>query len=280
MSPLLRRLLAVSGPVALLAVGGCGRIGYDPLEGPLTNDAQPAESGLAAEAASGSADAGGVVGDATIAEVGGDGPAAQTDGSGTDNTGASDAVPDNTGSAEAALDGADGRVVTNGGVEICDGLDNDCDGIVDNGGVCGAGCTGATYGGHAYACCTTPVAFDAAAADCASKSMLLVRVDDAAENQFLYDIAFANPANTSTAYWPWIGGHDIATPVEWMWADGTVFWTGRNNGSPVAGLYSNWASAAPTDASGTYCTTMQRGGNGTWVDRGCANVQPYFCEGY
>jgi hypothetical protein len=280
LSPSLRRFLAISGPVGLLAVGGCGRIGYEPLGPPLTNDAERAESGLPAQAASGGTDAGGAIGDATIAGDGGDAPSALTDGGGADGTGMANAVPD-TGTADAASDGSgEGCVVTNGGVEICDGLDNDCDGVVDNGGVCGAGCTGATYGGHVYASCTTPVPFSGAATDCASKSMRLVRVDDAAENQFLYSIAFANPANLSNAFWPWIGGSDIATPVEWMWADGTVFWTGRNNGSAVGGLYTNWAAAAPTDASGTYCTAMQRGGNGTWVDRGCANVQPYFCEGY
>lgn len=260
MSPSLRRFLATSGRLALLAAGACGRIGYDPLNDRVAYDAEPAEAGSVGDAGSEGDDGGRAVGDATLGED------ADASGGPKDGT-ASDAA-------------GEGCVVTNGGVEVCDGLDNDCDGVVDNGSVCGPGCTGATWGGHAYASCTTALGFNAAATDCASKSMRLARVDSAAENQFLYAIAFANPANTSTAFWPWIGGHDIATPVEWQWADGTVFWMGRNNGSLVAGLYSNWASAAPTDASGTYCTVMQRGGNGTWVDRGCANVQPYFCESY
>jgi hypothetical protein len=267
-----RRFLTTAGRVALLAALACGRIGYDPLGGPLANDAESAESGNVAEAASGGGDAGGSIGDATIAESGEDSQSAHADGAGgADGTGVADALSDGAGEA---------CVVTNGGIEVCDGLDNDCDGVVDNGGVCGPGCTGTTFGGHAYAFCTTAHIFNDATSDCASKSMRLARVDDAAENQFLYAIAFANPANTSTAFWPWIGGHDIATPLEWLWADGTAFWAGRNNGSAVAGLYSNWASASPTDASGTYCTTMQRGGNGTWVDRGCSNLQPYFCEKY
>jgi hypothetical protein len=62
--------------------------------------------------------------------------------------------------------------------------------------------------------------------------------------------------------------------------DGTVFWSGAKGGSPVGGLYSNWASASPGDSTGTSCATLTHSGTLTWVDRGCSNIQPYLCEAY
>ena len=72
----------------------------------------------------------------------------------------------------------------------------------------------------------------------------------------------------------------MSSPVQWLFADGTVFWTGRNSGSAVAGLYTNWASASPSDGSGSYCATMNNAGGNVWVDRRCTNLQPYVCEAY
>ena len=109
------------------------------------------------------------------------------------------------------------------------------------------------------------------------QSMRLARIDDAAENQFLADFAFAGLAN-AVATWPWFGASDIATPVQWAFVDGTVFWSGRNNGSAVGGLYTNWASASPSDGSGTYCATLSHGSSLNWVDRTCSGLQPYLCE--
>ena len=183
------------------------------------------------------------------------------------------------GGAGDAGDAGDACVVTNAGVEQCDGLDNDCNGTSDDGAVCGNQCAGATYGGHAYAFCSTARTFADAATDCQSKSMRLARIDDAAENEFLADLAFAGLAN-AVAHWPWFGASDIATPVQWAFVDGTVFWSGRNNGSAVGGLYTNWASASPSDGSGTYCATLSHGSSLNWVDRTCSGLQPYLCESY
>lgn len=79
--------------------------------------------------------------------------------------------------------------------------------------------------------------------------------------------------------WPWFGGHDDTTP-SWSYPDGTVFRTGTKGGMAVGGMYTNWASASPGDASGTYCTTLSHSGTLTWVDRGCAEVHPRLCERY
>ncbi len=290
------RSLAAFGPTVVLAIGGCGRIGYDLLPG------EDAGAGDASESGRTPASSGGVTGssggDAATADGGDDAAgAARTDGTtgdangASDSSGASDAgvtdganAPDGTSGTDAAngSDGAgDACVVTNGGVERCDGLDNDCNGVIDDGSVCGSQCIGATYGGHAYAYCSTPRSFGDATTDCSAKSMRLARVDDAAENQFLGGLAFAAyPGVNTVTIWPWIGAADRATPGEWFWPDGTVFWSGTKSGSPVGGLFSNWASASPGDGSGTYCATVQHTASLAWVDRGCSNVQPYLCEAY
>jgi hypothetical protein len=112
--------------------------------------------------------------------------------------------------------------------------------------------------------------------------MRLVRVDDDPENQFVASIAFAGyaPGVNAPSMWPWLGGAARATPVEWFWSDGAVFWSGRANGSPAGGLYSNWGSANPGDTTGTRCVTMDRTSKVAWVDRVCAELHPYVCEAY
>jgi hypothetical protein len=203
----------------------------------------------------------------------GGGGTAGTGAGGTAGTGAGGAT--NTGGSGGAC------TVTNAGVEACDGVDNDCNMVVDEGAVCGTNCTGATYGGHAYAFCSTPLTFVDAVAACGTKSMRLSRIDDANENGFLAGVAFAAVGSQNTpSIWPWFGASDSATPVQWSFQDGAVFWTGKNNGAAVGGLYSNWAAASPTDATGTYCATLSHSGALNWVDRNCTNTHPYLCEAY
>jgi hypothetical protein len=173
-------------------------------------------------------------------------------------------------------------VVTNGGVEICDGIDNDCSGTPDDAAACASGCTGYSYNGHAYAFCTTPMSYADAGASCQAQGMRLVRVDDSAENDFVFTTAFAGVAqsNNSNTLWPWLGAYDTATPLQWQWPDGAVFWSGRLNGSPVGGLYSAWDASSPSDTSGTYGAVIEHNTSRLWHERDGTSLQPYFCERY
>lgn len=298
-------------------LAGCGRIGFDLL---AENDAQTRSSGGAAAMDSGGVpghgggNGGALAGDATVptggsandatigVETGGaagasggsggasdaGGGAGSANGGASGGAGGSGAGGGGAGGADATADaGADassdagaGCVPT--GVETCDGLDNDCNGDTDEGDVCGADCTGATYAGHAYAFCSTPTLFAGAREICNLKSMRLARIDDADENAFAASIAFsAYPAGFNPVrIWPWIGGTSVADPVQWVWEDGDVFWSGRNNGSAVGGLYSNWASASPLDTSGTFCAALSNAATLIWVERSCDTLQPFLCEAY
>ena len=143
----------------------------------------------------------------------------------------------------------------------------------------GASCLTATYGGHTYAFCEGLLAWTDAAADCGAKGMRLVRIDDGAENTWVQMIAFAGVTSTSSVYWPWIGGDDLAVVGDWRWSDGALFWRGGSNGAAQGGLYSNWAAGCPTNGGGaTDCAIFQHAA--FWTDFQCTRLQRYICEQY
>jgi hypothetical protein len=134
------------------------------------------------------------------------------------------------------------------------------------------------YNGHEYAFCSNAVDHATAAASCEALGMLLVRIDDAAEKDWLHGICFAAVGTDNvSAVWPWIGASDEAVAGEWRWADGTQFWQGSQTGSPVAGLYANWAAGQP--ASKDSCGAMQNNPvDSFWSAQPCSSPHPYTCE--
>lgn len=207
-----------------------------------------------------------------------------------DDAGVDDAgVPDSGGMpeggiAEAGVDaaiGSDACVPTSPATEVCDGVDNDCDSMIDPGTTCPSMCTGVTLSnGKVYAVCETPFNWGGARTACrvAALMMDLVIINDEAENTAVDKLVtdLIGPAGTA-----WLGAND-APPLpdgEWRWRDGTQFWMGAASGSAVGGLYSNWATGQPDDAGGAEdCAQMNAGGE--WNDLPCGSgaVNPYVCE--
>lgn len=201
-----------------------------------------------------------------------------------------DAGNDDAGAEDAAMSMPDAAVVdagsdsggtctpTNGGVETCDGVDNDCDGTPDQGATCPSNCTGHTLATGVYARCNAAT-FGSARTTCASGSlgMHLVRIDDAAENAAVLSLA------TSAV---WISATDsdsVASEGAWEWGDGTQFWMGgpaSMGGVAVGGLYSNWGAPQPDNAGsgGEDCAEMTTGGTGTWNDLVCNSARMFICE--
>jgi hypothetical protein len=148
-------------------------------------------------------------------------------------------------------------------------------GVVDAGPACAA----ATFNGHDYEFCPTPLAWNNAESDCAAKGMRLVRIDDASENSWVHTTAFAGAAGTNSTYWPWIGGDDLAVTGAWRWTDGALFWMGGSNGTAQGGLYANWVSGSPTSGgAATDCAILQY--STYWADWDCTRLEPYVCEQY
>jgi hypothetical protein len=175
-----------------------------------------------------------------------------------------------------ATGGAGGCAPTNGGIEICDGRDNDCSGTVDDRGACPSVCEGAAYGGHGYMLCGGTSNWDQARAGCQAQGMDLAVIGSAEENQFLFDWISKNRRQA------FIGGTDVTTEGDWRWVDGTPFWSGAASGSPVDSAYNNWVPGQPDNAaSATYegdCLYMSWGESGRWQDWWCLQALDYVCE--
>ena len=164
--------------------------------------------------------------------------------------------------------------------EVCDGLDNNCNGVADEGNTCPNGCVGLARQGAGYMFCygnSVHRTWQQAQADCMAHGMHLVRVDDAAENRFINDSA----VNLGFLEQIWLGGIYIADVSQWQWTDGTPFWTSGSRGQPINGLYSNWTSGEPSNDGIDGCADKLFGDTEVWEDRACsaANVTfAYFCE--
>jgi hypothetical protein len=139
-----------------------------------------------------------------------------------------------------------------------------------------ADCSCALHGGHVYRFCAAVRSWSDAQTQCAIVSMRLARVDDLFENAWIRSTADMFAMGES-----WIGIQDPMKTLNWQWADGTAFWMGDSNGTPVGGLYNAWGSGRPTGNSTRSCASMLgSASSGQWFDRSCTSLLSYVCELY
>ena len=119
------------------------------------------------------------------------------------------------------------------------------------------------FNDHTYQVITTSSSWEAASAAARSKTVngvqgYLAHIDNLQENTAIFDQLMANISsndfgNTSSpdgggAAYVWIGANDISTEGTWVWVDdGTQFWQGDKNGSPVDGRFNNWSGGNEPD---------------------------------
>lgn len=179
--------------------------------------------------------------------------------------------------------------------ERCDGIDNDCDGEIDPGGVCAAQCAGFTVGGRGYMFCSSALARGAAQARCQAEAMRLVWLETPQESEAVLAgieaLALAPPAG-NTEVLTHIGGSDAEDEGEWFWVGngvapgGPQFWEGPSaqlGGEVVGDAYVAWANLEPNDEGGEDCAVVSVFGSairepGEWDDRSCALQLPFVCE--
>ena len=199
------------------------------------------------------------------------------------------------GDAAAGTDAALAAPDCSTNVERCDGLDNDCDGAIDEGNACAATCEGFALAGHGYMFCSDSVVRDAAAGRCQVEGMHLAWIETSAENEALVDrITGADvPEAADEEILTYIGGSDAAVEGNWIWRgggaipDSVQFWQGQaadNGGRAVAGAFANWSPTEPNDTDDDEdCAVLSVLGNnnrlpGNWDDRSCDSALSFVCE--
>jgi hypothetical protein len=143
------------------------------------------------------------------------------------------------------------------GVETCNAADDDCDGVVDEGGsLCGDTCTTATSGGSSYLFCSDTSNWDDSRDYCAARGYDLVIVGDNAENAFVTAVA----DDVRAGEW-WIGLRLSDPEGEYEWVDGVV------------ADFTAWETEMPSGE----CVRM-RTSDGLWAGKGCGGSRAFVCE--
>jgi hypothetical protein len=167
----------------------------------------------------------------------------------------------------------DSEGVNPGAEEACNGVDDDCDGGTDDGGVCP--CSVEEYDDHTYLFCEDVVDWGTADAQCSDEdNYQLVIINDADEQDWVWDTTVSYDASR----WWWLGYHNIdASSSEepdgaWEWVDGTT------------GSYTQWYPHEPWPQPDDYhgnedCAHIDPS-HGFWNDLNCGLDNWYGTEIY
>jgi hypothetical protein len=183
--------------------------------------------------------------------------------------------------------------VNPGELEVCDGVDNDCNDVVEVD--CPAGCepTPLVVGSETkdYLFCTIPVTFADAHATCLQLGYDFVHVNSSVENS-----ALRRALGDLHINYAWIGATDAAEEGKWIWADDeSGFWNGTwagenpwsgvvGTGVPVANTFNAWFPGVIPDnypweqwEEDEDCAYLDDGG--IWDDTNCGHQRlGFICE--
>ncbi len=143
---------------------------------------------------------------------------------------------------------------------------------------------GLSINGNDYELVTEARTWAGAASFAVSRGGALARIDNEAEQNAIFnalngvniDMSSTIAPDGGGASYLWIGGNDLATEGNWIWdgnndQTGDQFWMGKQDGSPVGGLYNNWGNepddfGSGQDALGFALTNWPLGSAGQWND--------------
>jgi hypothetical protein len=146
--------------------------------------------------------------------------------------------------------------------ELCDGFDNDCDGLRDEHSAANTTCemcTLAARNDSVYWFCPGPVNRFAARDFCVAHGGDLTSIADLPEDGFVRGLV-AGPRD-----W-FIGLEDLVTEGIYEWSDGS------------ATDYLAWAPGEPNNVDNENCVELALEDNWSWNDTNCENEQAFICE--
>jgi hypothetical protein len=171
-----------------------------------------------------------------------------------------------------------------GEADVCDGRDNDCDGVPDP--ACPDDCDVVVEKSQ-YLLCAGPRDWQTARSLCQANGAELVHVDDIRENDFLqlqaelrFDSARFHLGGTdlvSEGTWRWSDdGAPLSSPAaadQWQWS--VMDFTTGGFTKPA---HFNWSWYEPDDAVGREDCLGMFVGTGRWFDGDCTVARPFVCE--
>ena len=147
-----------------------------------------------------------------------------------------------------------------GAVDVCDdGVDQDCNGVIDDGPDCPP-CVADGLGDHGYLFCPNAVSWLSARDTCRAMGHTMVQIDSAGENAWVFQRARREWVQN----W-WLGINDRDTEGTYLWADGS------------AAPWVNWGGNEPNDwGTGEDCGHFRS--DGKWNDIACHYAMGIICE--
>jgi hypothetical protein len=142
--------------------------------------------------------------------------------------------------------------------ELCDDVDNDCSGNVDDNPQCP--CPSLVIGGVERFFCDLAFHWAKAREWCEAQGLILARIDGPADNDAIWQATqLVRDGN-----W-YVGGSDIGHPGWFSWTDGTPL------------TFTAWAHGEPSFDGADHCVHL-RGDQATWNDLACGNELPFVCQ--
>jgi hypothetical protein len=312
-----RALVAASSVAVAMALGGCGRIGYDLLsEKHGVRDGAVVESGGARARPDSSVETGGVPSGGTGAS-GGTGGATGSGGGNNGGNGGTESGPPAGGapSVDAAVDARPADASP--GARCGDGIvqaGEACDDRVASA-ACNADCTFSSCGdgkldtvsgeacddGDHLTTCGTTCATVRCRAGCTCEwylgrrymlcpdKLLFSAARSACTSFNMRLVRLTNGQEHSYLRLRsqqdslpkfHIGGSDAAQEGKWLWDDGAQYWNGAANGTATGGLFAWWAAGEPNNQNGNENCAEVQSIQG-WNDSVCdAETKAFICKQY